>query len=97
MKTKETQLSVAVLNSLIRLYLHKHECLKEHNKAFLYSATESNGNNLVSVSLACKKGEKESELIKIDLKMLKALLIEAVLEVKETNQCYYRLVEGSDD
>lgn len=89
---KGTKISSEVLTNLVRLYLLKHEQLDEHNTAFCYCCNENNGRMGLTISLTYKQGDRAPSLIRIDLKMLKALVIDAVVEVKESNQSYYRSV-----
>lgn len=91
MKINTTKLSSEVLDNLIRLYLTRHYELQEYNRDFCYLVSDNNG-MAVKVELTYKQGTEAPKSIIIDLKMLKSLLVEAVMELKESETMYYRSV-----
>lgn len=91
MKTNPTRISSEVLDNLIRLYLTKHYELSEYNRDFCYLVSDNNGMS-VKVELTYKQGTEAPKSIIIDLKMLKSLLIEALMDLKESQTMYYRSV-----
>lgn len=94
MKTNATKISSEVLDNLIRLYLTRHYELQEHNIHFCYLVSNNNG-MAVKVELTYKQGTEAPKSIIIDLKMLKSLLVEAVVELKENKTMYYRSVANN--
>ncbi|MGL2391741.1 hypothetical protein ACOWLS_06545 [Helicobacter pylori] len=95
MKTNATKISSEVLDNLIRLYLTRHYELNEYNRDFCYLVSDNNGMS-VKVELTYKQGTEAPNSIIIDLKMLKSLLIEAVMELKESDTMYYRSVANHE-
>lgn len=95
MKTNTTKLSSEVLDSLIRLYLTRHYELQEYNRDFCYLVSDNNG-MAVKVELTYKPGTEAPKSIIIDLKMLKSLLVEAVMDLKESETMYYRSVANHE-
>ncbi|MGL2596654.1 hypothetical protein ACQJ5M_07725 [Helicobacter pylori] len=91
MKTNTTKLSSEVLDNLIRLYLTRHYELQEYNRDFCYLVSDNNG-MAVKVELTYKQGTEAPKSIILDLKMLKSLLVEAVMDLKESKTMYYRSV-----
>ncbi|NHB53478.1 hypothetical protein [Helicobacter pylori] len=91
MKNNTTKLSSEVLDNLIRLYLTRHYELSEYNREFCYLVGDNNG-MAVKVELTYKPGTEAPKSIIFDLKMLKSLLIEAVMDLKESETMYYRSV-----
>lgn len=91
MKTNTTKISSEVLDNLIRIYLTKHYELSEYNRDFCYLVSDNNGMS-VKVELTYKQGTEAPKSIIIDLKMLKSLLIEALMDLKESETMYYRSV-----
>ncbi|GAA7928151.1 hypothetical protein COL401_14810 [Helicobacter pylori] len=64
---------------------------KEYNRDFCYLVSENNGIS-VKVEFTYKQGTEAPKSIMIDLKILKSLLIEAVMDLKESKTMYYRSV-----
>lgn len=95
MKTNATKISSEVLDNLIRLYLTRHYELQEYNRDFCYLVSDNNGMS-VKVELTYKQGEEPPKSIILDLKMLKSLLVEAVMELKESETMYYRSVANHE-
>ena len=91
MKNDTTKLSSEVLDNLIRLYLTRHYELQEHNRDFCYLVSDNNG-MAVKVELTYKQGTEDPKSIILDLKMLKSLLVEAIIKLKESETMYYRRV-----
>lgn len=95
MKTNTAKLSSEVLDSLIRLYLTRHYELQEYNRHFCYLVRDDNGMK-VKAELTYKQGTEAPKSIILDLKMLKSLLVEAVIELKESKTMYYRSVANNE-
>lgn len=91
MKANTTQLSSALLECLIRLYLTRHSKLQEHNRDFCYLVRDDNSMS-VKVEITYKQGTEAPKSIILDLKMLKSLLVEAVMDLKESEAMDYRSV-----
>ncbi|WQV37830.1 hypothetical protein KVL38_03460 [Helicobacter pylori] len=95
MNPHTTKLSSEVLDNLIRIYLTRHYELKEYNRDFCYLVSDNNG-MAVKVELTYKPGTEAPKSIIIDLKMLKYLLVEAVMDLKESDTMYYRSVANHE-
>ncbi|MBH0241105.1 hypothetical protein [Helicobacter pylori] len=95
MKTNVTKISSEVLDNLIRIYLTRHYELQEYNREFCYLVSANNG-MAVKVELTYKPGTDAPKSIILDLKMLKSLLVEAVMELGESKTMYYRRVANHE-
>ena len=78
MKTKEQKLSHKALDSLIRLYLIRNDDLNGYELAD-FKAQENNANPIVRATLLHKDKKERSKIITLDLKMLKSLVIDALI------------------
>lgn len=78
MEERSKELGDNVLKSLIMLYTHEHDELKGY-ELFEYKAKDNTGN--LSITATLKKIDNSNELkaIILDLKMLKSLLIDVVI------------------
>lgn len=78
MEARSKKLRDKVLKSLIMLYAHEHDQLKGY-EVIEYKAQDSTGN--ISITAILKKIGSNTELktITLDLKMLKSLLIDTVI------------------
>ena len=79
METQKKQLRDNVLKSLIMLYIHENNELKGY-EVIEHKAQDNNGNLMVTASLKRIGSSNELKSIKLDLKMLKLLLIDVVIE-----------------
>lgn len=79
MEKPKKQLRDNVLKSLIMLYISENEALKGH-EVIEYKTQDDNGNIMVTATLKRIGSSKELKMITLDLKMLKSLLIDVVIE-----------------
>lgn len=91
MKTNATKISSEVLDNLIRIYLTRHYELQEYNRNFCYAVSDNHGMS-VKVELTYNKEAEAAKSILLDLNILKSLLVEAVMVLKESGTMYYRSV-----
>lgn len=79
METQKKQLRDNVLKSLIMLYIHENDDLKGH--AVIEHKTKDNNGELVVYATLKKIGSSNDlKAIRLDLKILKSLLINVVVE-----------------
>ena len=78
MKTKEQKLSHKALDSLIRLYLIRNDDLNGYELVD-FKAQENNANPIVRATLLHKDKKERLKIITLDLKMLKSLVIDALI------------------
>ncbi len=79
MKAKNQKLSYIALDSLIRLYLANNDELNRYELVG-FKATEKNANHTIKATLSFKDNKEQLKIITLDLKMLKSLLIDVVIE-----------------
>lgn len=79
MGTQKKQLRDNILQSLIMLYTQEHDELKGY-ELLEYKAQDNNGNLIVTASLKKIGSSNDLKTIILDLKMLKSLLIDVVIE-----------------
>lgn len=79
MRTKEQELSHKVLDSLIRLYLAKNDELHGY-ELVCFKAQENYANTTLIVELSDQYSKEPTKIIRIGLKSLKALVIEALID-----------------
>ncbi|WP_305864823.1 hypothetical protein [Helicobacter pylori] len=77
METKKKQLRNNILESLIRLYIGKNDELKGYE--VIDHKTKDNNGNLVVYATLQQIGSSNEKVIIIDLKMLKSLVVDAVM------------------
>ncbi|GAA9604120.1 hypothetical protein UBN9_13830 [Helicobacter pylori] len=79
MEEKNKKLRDKVLKSLIMLYAHKQDQLKGY-EALEYKTQDDTGNIIITATLKKIGSSAELKTITLDLKMLKALLVDVVLD-----------------
>lgn len=79
MGTKKKQLRDNVLKSLIRLYTNEHDELKGY-ELLEYKTQGKNGTLMVYATLKRIGSSNDLKAIILDLKMLKSLLIDVVID-----------------
>lgn len=78
MKTKEKKLSHKALDSLIRFHLIRNDDLNGYELVD-FKAQENNANPIVRATLSHKDKKERLKIITLDLKMLKSLVIDALI------------------
>lgn len=79
MEAQKKQLRDNVLKSLIMLYINKNEALKGY-EVIENKTQDNNGRLMVTASLKRTGISNDLKTINLDLKMLKSLLISAVID-----------------
>lgn len=78
MEARSKKLRDKVLKSLIMLYTHEHDQLKGY-EVLEYKAKDNNGNISITATLKKIGSSNELKVITLDLKALKSLLIDVVI------------------
>ncbi|RKV56831.1 hypothetical protein [Helicobacter pylori] len=79
MQTQKKQLRDNVLKSLIMLYIGTNDELKEY-ELIGYKTKDNNGSLMVNATLKKIGSSNDLKLIALDLKMLKSLLVDVVID-----------------
>ncbi|GHR68885.1 hypothetical protein VN0614_15340 [Helicobacter pylori] len=78
MEARSKKLRDNVLKNLIMLYTHEHDELKGY-EVLEYKAKDNTGNIIITAILKKIGSSTELKAIKLDLKILKSLLIDVVI------------------
>ena len=79
METQKKQLRDDLLKNLIRLYIHENDELKGY-EVIEHKTKDNNGNLMVYATLKLIGSSNELKVIMLDLKMLKSLLVDVVID-----------------